>query len=247
MRLLERALAADLRAHRDLGAGQVDRADRDVDLALLDDLGDGHPVDEHVEHRLLDLVGVDALAHRQVALRVEVDREDAMPGLGEGDGEVEGGGRLGDAALLVGEGDDLGGPAPVLVGGLVADHARRALRRDRVGSGDPAGVGVGDDHVGVERRLDALDRDLGLGLRHGRDRVGLSVGSLGLLDRLLGASGSSTGTGSASAEGSSTGSSSSCGVNSISASSSGSEAIRLRRPPGRPRSFAPCQAAAFRG
>ena len=39
----------------------------------------GDVVDEHVEHRLLDLVGVDALAHRQVALRVEVDARTSWP------------------------------------------------------------------------------------------------------------------------------------------------------------------------
>ena len=63
---------------------------------------------EHVVHRLLERVGVDALRHRQVALRVHVDAQHAMPLLGEGDGEVERRRRLGDAALLVGEGDDLG-------------------------------------------------------------------------------------------------------------------------------------------
>ena len=69
---------------------------------------DRHVVDEHVVEALLDLVGVDPLAHRQVALRVEVDAEHAVAGLGEGDGEVEGRRRLRDAALLVGEGDHVG-------------------------------------------------------------------------------------------------------------------------------------------
>src|SRR4051794_29447084 len=44
--LLQRSLAADLRAHRDLRAGQVDRGDGDVDLALDDHLTDRNPVDE---------------------------------------------------------------------------------------------------------------------------------------------------------------------------------------------------------
>src|SRR3954469_11556685 len=106
--LLEGALPADLGAHGDLGAGQVDGGDGDVDFALDDDLAHRDPMDEHVEHALLDLVRVDALAHGQVALRVHVDREDAVTGLLEGDCEVERGRRLGDAALLVREGDHLG-------------------------------------------------------------------------------------------------------------------------------------------
>jgi hypothetical protein len=65
-------------------------------------------MDEDVVHRLVDRVRVDALGHRQVALRVHVDAQDAMALLGEGDGDVERCGRLGDAALLVGERDDLG-------------------------------------------------------------------------------------------------------------------------------------------
>ena len=65
-------------------------------------------MDEHVVHRLLDRVGVDALRHRQVALRVHVDAQDAVALLDEGRRQVERGGRLRHAALLVGEGDDLG-------------------------------------------------------------------------------------------------------------------------------------------
>src|SRR3954447_265797 len=115
-RLLQRPLTADLGAHRNLRAGEIDRCDRDVDLAGDDDLRKRDVVDEHVEHALLDLVRIDALGHGQVALRVHVDAEDAVAGLLEGDGEVESGGRLGDAALLVSEGDDLG---RALVLGLV--------------------------------------------------------------------------------------------------------------------------------
>ena len=107
-RLLEGALAADHRGERQLGAGEVDRGDGQVDLALADDLSDRKLVDEDVEHRAVDLVRVPALRHGQVALRVEVDREHALPLLGERDAEIERGGRLGDATLLVREGDDPG-------------------------------------------------------------------------------------------------------------------------------------------
>ena len=119
-RLLERALPPDLRAHRDLGAGQVDRGAGDVDLALADHVADRMMVHEHVVHRLLDRVGVDALAHGEIALRVHVDRQHPVPRLGECDGEVERGRRLGDAALLVGEGDHLGLLAAARVGGRLA-------------------------------------------------------------------------------------------------------------------------------
>ena len=65
-------------------------------------------VHEHVVHRHLERVGVDPLAHREVALRVEVDAEHAVTPLDERGGEVERRRRLRDTALLVGEGDDLG-------------------------------------------------------------------------------------------------------------------------------------------
>src|SRR6185437_2031601 len=106
------------------GAGQVDGGDGDVDLALDDHVTKGDPVDEDVEHALLDLVGVDSLAHGQIPLRVYLDTQDTLNGLLEGDGQVEGGGRLGDAALLVREGDHL---RRALVLGLL--RLRSGLRR----------------------------------------------------------------------------------------------------------------------
>jgi hypothetical protein len=106
-RLLERALAPDHGRHRELGAGQVDRGDGQVDLALHDDVLDRRLVHEHVEHRPLEVVGVDPLAHRQVRLRVEVHGEHALAALGERDAQVERGRRLGDSALLVRERDYL--------------------------------------------------------------------------------------------------------------------------------------------
>ena len=104
-RLLECALAADHRGEGQFGAGEVDRGDGEVDLALVDHLLDRQLVDEDVVHRAVDLVGVQALAHRQVALRVQVDAEDSHPLLFQGDGQVQGGRRLRHAALLVGECD----------------------------------------------------------------------------------------------------------------------------------------------
>ena len=107
-RLLQAPLAADHRRHRDLRAREVDRRARDVDLALADHLANRESVHEHVVHRLLERVRVDALRHRQVALRIHVAAQHAVALLGEGHGEVERGRGLGDAALLVGERDHLG-------------------------------------------------------------------------------------------------------------------------------------------
>src|SRR3954468_4019640 len=106
-RLLERALAADHGAHRDLGPGEVDRRAGHVDLALAHHLADRGLMHENVVHRLVQGVGVDPLRHHQVALRVHVDAEDAKPLLHERDGQIERRRRLGDAALLVRESDDL--------------------------------------------------------------------------------------------------------------------------------------------
>src|SRR5262249_29601908 len=90
----------------ELGAREVDRGDGEVNLAPVQDLVERKPVHQDVVHRALDRVRVEALAHGQVALRVEVDGQHAAPLLGEGDGQVEGRRRLRHAALLVGERDD---------------------------------------------------------------------------------------------------------------------------------------------
>src|SRR3954447_2006466 len=104
-RLLQRALAADHAGQRELGAGEVDRRDRDVDLTMLDHFLDRQPVHQHVEHRALDRVRVQALTHRQVALRIEVTEQHLEVLLGERDAEVERRRRLGDAAFLIGKRD----------------------------------------------------------------------------------------------------------------------------------------------
>ena len=106
-RSLERALTTDHRRHRDLGAGQIDRGTGDIHLALVDHLLDRELVHEHVVHRVLQVVRVDPLGHRQVPLRVHVAAEDAMALLHECRGKIERGGGLCDAALLVGERDHL--------------------------------------------------------------------------------------------------------------------------------------------
>ena len=61
--------------------------------------------DEHVGHRQLDGVEVDAQAGGEVRLRIHVDAEDAQPVLVERAGEIDGRRRLADAALLIGDRD----------------------------------------------------------------------------------------------------------------------------------------------
>src|SRR3954451_13119794 len=103
--LLQCALAPDHARERELGSGKVDRRDREVDLGVMDDLLDRQAVDQHVEDRALHRVGIQALAHRQVPLRIQVDEQHLQPVLRERDAEVQGRRRLHDAALLVGERD----------------------------------------------------------------------------------------------------------------------------------------------
>ena len=155
-RLLERSLAPDERGQRELGAGEVDRGDGDVHLDGLDHVRDRDAMDEDVEHRALDRVRVHPLAHREVALRVEVDHEHAVTELVQRDAEVQGRRRLRDAALLVGECDHVRHR-----GALRARGGRRDGRRSRHGlevrhvldgSGGSAGLVLGD---GLGPRLEA--------------------------------------------------------------------------------------------
>ena len=47
-----------------------------------------------------------AQAGRGVALRIEIDQQRARAGLGQPDGQVDGGGRLADAPFLIGDAKD---------------------------------------------------------------------------------------------------------------------------------------------
>jgi len=89
-RFVQRSLAPDHARERQFGPGQVDRADRQIDLAALNDFGDRQAVNEHVKHRALDRVGVQALAHGQVSLRIEIDHQHVEVTLCERNREVEG-------------------------------------------------------------------------------------------------------------------------------------------------------------
>ncbi len=47
-----------------------------------------------------------AQAGRGVALRIEIDQQGARAGLGQSDGQVDGGGRFADASFLIGDAQD---------------------------------------------------------------------------------------------------------------------------------------------
>ena len=111
-RLAQDVLAADGAEQLVLGRRQVDVRRRDVDargLGRHDDVLDGDVgIDERVRHRSLDGPRIEAQADGQVGLRIHVHAQDAVALLGQRAGEVDGGGRLADAALLVRDGDDAG-------------------------------------------------------------------------------------------------------------------------------------------
>ena len=94
-----------------------------------------------------DAVGAPAEAGGRVRLRVEVDEQAALAGLREAGGEVDGGRRLADAALLVRDCVDAGGHEPRLAGAAdAASAARPAQASGRFFAtparrGKPGGVG----------------------------------------------------------------------------------------------------------
>ena len=96
--------------HLDLGAGEVaiGRNQRQV----LDLRRQHERLGRAIgQQRLVDGAAVGALAFqadaaRQIALRIDVDEQDPLSGQRDRGREVDGGGGLADAALLVGDGDD---------------------------------------------------------------------------------------------------------------------------------------------
>src|SRR5262249_5927328 len=112
----QRHLAGDLGNELDLGGGQVDvgrQQVQPVDVGLDADVVDGAVVtQQQVVDGQVEVVRVDAEPDRQGTLRVEVHQQHAPPVLGQGRTEVDGGGRLPDAALLVGHRDDAGRAVP---------------------------------------------------------------------------------------------------------------------------------------
>ena len=104
------ALVAPFEADQlDLGAGQLAVGAEHVVAALRarpSRLGDRGALEQHVVDAQVERALVDARAHGRVALRVEIDEQDASAESGQAGGEVDGGRRLADAALLVRNAED---------------------------------------------------------------------------------------------------------------------------------------------
>jgi len=74
--------------------------------APLDAILERNVVEENVVHRGLQRPGVDAQTGAGIPLRIEIDDEGAITEIGQAGTQVDGGGRLAHAALLVGHRDD---------------------------------------------------------------------------------------------------------------------------------------------
>ena len=88
-RFLERTFAADHARERKFApARSIEETARSTSTWWITS-SDRKPVHEHIEHRPLIVSGIQALAHGQVALWIEVDKQNLQPLLGEGDAEIE--------------------------------------------------------------------------------------------------------------------------------------------------------------
>ena len=67
--------------------------------------------DQHVIGRVAPVAAVDAEPGRGIALRIEIDDQHPLADRGQRGAEIDRGGGLADAALLVGEREDRGRPA----------------------------------------------------------------------------------------------------------------------------------------
>ena len=109
MRPLELQLPAEGRDQLDLHAGQVDGGGGHEEVLHargLDAVLERLVPHDHVVHGQLEVPGLHAQPGGGVALGVEVDDEDPVALLGQRRPEVDRGGGLAHAALLVGDGDD---------------------------------------------------------------------------------------------------------------------------------------------
>ena len=124
--------AAGRGAELELEAGEIHGGGRDVQPRYR---GRHHALaqlrfaDQHVIGRAVAVAAVDAEAGRGVALRIEIDDQHPLADRGERRAEIDRGGGLADAALLVGERQDarMGRPllAPILLISLINyAHAR---------------------------------------------------------------------------------------------------------------------------
>ena len=111
-RLRKRVFATNGAEEVYLGRGQVERRRCHVDVG-----GAGCHDDvlqrrvrraEDVGHRLRDEAKIDPEADRQIRLRIHVDAENPQAAFREGPGQIDGGGGLADATLLVCDRDYVG-------------------------------------------------------------------------------------------------------------------------------------------
>src|SRR5439155_15739124 len=117
------ALAVGASGELDRGAGELRAGGHEeqvVESRRLHELGERRTVEQVVRRRA---VGAHPEPRRGVRLRVEVDDERALTGLGETGGEVDRSRRLADAALLVRERVDLPGHEATLAGHPDTDRA----------------------------------------------------------------------------------------------------------------------------
>src|SRR5690606_15548986 len=95
----------------DLGAGEIGGGRDDLEVAELggvDELGDRAAIEEGVVDGAVEVIAAEAETAAGVALRIHVDEQGAALRRGEARGQVDGGGRLAHAALLIGDTDDAG-------------------------------------------------------------------------------------------------------------------------------------------
>ena len=115
-RRLQALVAAFEADQLDLGAGELAIGAEDVVAAVRAGpprLGDRRAFEQDVVHARLEGALVDARAHGRVALRIEIDQQNAPAEVGQTGGEIDRGRRLADAALLVRDTEDLAHAKPV--------------------------------------------------------------------------------------------------------------------------------------
>uniref|UniRef100_A0A183BUV4 LigA n=1 Tax=Globodera pallida TaxID=36090 RepID=A0A183BUV4_GLOPA len=131
----------------DLRARQILRRRHDVEPGDLGGRGDIDEIDigdEQIIARMLALGPGDAEAGRGIALRIEIDQQDALAGRGERGADIDRRGGLTHPALLIGDSD--------------ADHLGRTFRATTIpDSGDVMLVRCGFEQIG--KRGDGAGRD----------------------------------------------------------------------------------------
>ena len=107
----EQSFAADDGDEFDFGGGEIGGGGGDAESSVgggdfLERFGERDAVGEDAVSGMDDGIGIDAEVGGEVGLGIEIDEDDFFSGVGESGAEVDGGGRLADAAFLVEEGDD---------------------------------------------------------------------------------------------------------------------------------------------